>query len=220
MISPHEDGRRAPSPQQLAAYADGELDGPEQAPLKRRVEDWLATHAEAAAAVEGQRALTRLWQETTPPEPAESTWAEMLDCLEQLPHPLARTRSWLAAWVAGLLVACAAAVWLTVVWLQPRDKGEVVEQRRPEPPGKTNGAPKLAPETIEPFAVARADEIEILSVGGADTATLVVGEVPVRGVLVLAAVGDVEVQRTDSELRVAGSPMIWTPLENERDDDP
>ncbi|HYT93361.1 MAG TPA: hypothetical protein VEL76_31885 [Gemmataceae bacterium] len=215
MMSRNDDEHRAPSPEQLAAYADGELDYPELAPLKRRVEEWLATHSEAAAEVEGQRSLTRLWQATTPVEPAESVWATVLARLEQMPQPATRTRSWLGAWVAGILVACAAAVWLAVLFFQPRDREAVVDRKQP---GKTNAAPKLAPQIEEPFEVALADEIEILSVRGADTGTLIVGEVPVRGALVLVAPGEVEVQRTDAELRVAGSPMIWTPLENERDD--
>jgi hypothetical protein len=222
MMPQNEDGRRAPSPEQLAAYADGELDCPELAPLKCRVEEWLALHPEAAAEVEGQRRLAHLWQATTPAEPAESAWTAILQRLERLPapRPVAGPRWWPAAWVAGILAACAAALWLTVVLLQSGNQPELADrkQQRPAPPGKTKGEPKLAPVSEEPFEVARGDEIEILSIRGGDTGTLPVGEVPVRGNLVLPVPGEVEVQRTDSELRVGGSPMIWTPLANERDD--
>ena len=49
----HNDvGGAVPSPGQLAAYVDGELD----AAACRQVEAWLATHPEAAAEIEAQRA--------------------------------------------------------------------------------------------------------------------------------------------------------------------
>src|SRR5205823_2431220 len=55
----HNDvGGEVPSPGQLAAYVDGELD----AAACRRVEAWLAAHPEAAAEIEAQRRLADLWR--------------------------------------------------------------------------------------------------------------------------------------------------------------
>jgi hypothetical protein len=222
----NEDEPRTLSPEQLAAYADGELDRPELAPLKTRVEEWLAAHPGAAAEVEAQRRLARLWQASAPPEPPESAWGPILARLVLIPvRPVAPSRWGHMVWVAGLLAACAAGVWLTLALRQPGDEAKVVQPGLLPAgfPGKTlavaKAAPeKTAPEDMQPFPVATADEVEILSVKGADTGTLVVGEPPVRGELVLALPGEVEVTRTTSEVRVGGSPMIWTPLENERED--
>jgi hypothetical protein len=223
MIPQNEDARRGPSPEQLAAYVDGELDRPEMVPLKRRVEDWLAACPEAATEVDAQRRLAQVWQATTPPEPGEDAWAAVLARLEQTPvRPVKALRWRPAAWVAGILAACAAAVWLTLVLLQPRDQANRVDLKRRPTPAKESPAPrdtKAAPAPVEPFEVVTADEVEILSVRGADTGTLVVGEVPVRGELVLPLPGEVEIkERADAEVRVGGSPMIWSPLTNERDE--
>jgi anti-sigma factor RsiW len=105
---------RAPSPDQLVAYADGVLDGPARA----AVETWLADHPEARAEVEAWRRLDRLWRQTEAPEPAAAAWDAVLARVEAaLPAaaPAAATvgpaRRWLfglgaaAAVVAGLLLA-------------------------------------------------------------------------------------------------------------------
>ena len=119
------------------------------------------------------------------------------------------SRWWPAAWVAGILAACAAAVWLTVVLLRPHDNADLVDRRAVPSPREKEApdrkAAKAVPAAVEPFEVATADEVEILSVRGADTGTLVVGEVPVRGELVLPLPGEVEIkERADAEVRVAG----------------
>jgi hypothetical protein len=79
-------------------------------------------------------------------------------------------------------------------------------------------APRPVPAEVEPFAVATADEVEVLSIKGADTSTLVVGELPFSGPMVLVQVGEVEVQRVEREVRMgsSGPPMVWAPLDRER----
>src|SRR5262249_30449778 len=121
MIAWQGDDEPAPTPEQLAAYADGELDGRAEEALRRRIEAWLARHPEGAGDLDAQRALARLWQATTPPEPSEATWADVLARLEQVsPSPDVRParstrRLALAAWITAALAAGAAAVWLAVV---------------------------------------------------------------------------------------------------------
>src|SRR5262249_58485620 len=85
--------------------------------------------------------------------------------------------------------------------------------------GRMRAQPRV-PEEVEPFAVATGDEVEVLSIKGADTGTLVVGELPFSGPMVLVQVGEVEVQRVEREVRMGstGPPMVWTPLEGERNE--
>ena len=76
-----------------------------------------------------------------------------------------------------------------------------------------------------PFAVARAHEVEILNVEGADTHTLVVGDLPLKGLLELAGLGDVTVNSVqpaardnmlpDVHLSGPGRPMIWAKLDTD-----
>lgn len=155
----------APTPEQLAAYADCELDGrPEAEGLCRRIEAWLARHPEAAADLQAQRALERLWQATTPAEPAESAWADVLARLEDIPlSPAAgparsaRLRA-RAAWAAVLLGASAAALWLALVLLRPAEERQVVRKGPPAPgPRLPAVRGELVPEAVEPFPVATAD---------------------------------------------------------------
>jgi hypothetical protein len=217
MISWKGDDEPAPTPEQLAAYADGELDGcPDLGPLRQCIEAWLARHPEAAADLEAQRRLAQLWQATTPPEPSEAAWQRVLDRLET-PAPDGRGAvPRLAAWAVAALAAAAAAVWLALNLLRPADGPEVARQlpRVPGPPVRV----EPPTEPVEPFAVATSDEVEILSIGGADTATVAVGELPLNGPMLLVQAGEVEVQRAEPEVRTGGngSPMVWTPLATER----
>jgi hypothetical protein len=70
---PNENGEELP-PRLLAAYADGEVTPEERA----RIEAWLTDHPEAAAEVDAQRSLARLYEETPPPAPSEEEWRDVL----------------------------------------------------------------------------------------------------------------------------------------------
>jgi hypothetical protein len=194
----------APSPEQLAAYADGELEDGPLVPLRQRVERWLADHPEAAAEVEELRRLDRLWQEHAPAEPGEADWAPVLAALEQAPlrpprwpNRGGRRPYYLAA---AVLAATAAALLLAL------------SLPRPLPPDV--GPP---PEEVEPFPVATAEEVEITSIDGADTRALVVGVPPVTEPLLLAAAGEVTLTTVAADLQMMGgnegSPMIWAALQ-------
>jgi hypothetical protein len=226
MISWQGDDDPAPAPEELTAYADGELDdSPQGAALRRRIETWLARHPEASAEVQGQRALTPLWEATSPPEPSEASWANVLARLDRVPltPPPTSARRFslraLAAWSAATVAAVAAALWLSLVLLWPVPERQLVRQVVPRPgPRPPVVQPQPVPEPIEPFPVATGDEVEVLSIRGADTETLVVGELPLDGPMVLVAAGEVEVKRAEPEVRMGGGgpPMLWTPLDRER----
>jgi len=197
----------------LAAYADGELEGRDDlAPLKQRVEVWLAEHPEAAAELARIRQLKQAWQETTPPGPAPHVWRRLLQAIERTPRqaPIAPASWRRKATVAAVLAASIAFVF--AMWSARRPGVE----RLPE---------AASPVEAAPFSVAAAHEVEILNVDGADTPTLVVGELPVQGPLVLAAPGEVTVTSVQPaardnmvpEVNVQGPrrPMIWARAETD-----
>jgi hypothetical protein len=192
-----------PGPELLAAYADGELDG--SPALCRRLEGWLAAHPEAAAEVAAQRRLRHLWDAAAPPEPGEDAWeaaraavAEHLSRAAAAARARAAVRRWLFV-AGGGLAASVAVVWLTLALLSREGPPQTAQQHRPP-----------APMTLQPLPVATEDEIEILSVEGDDTGTLVVGDEPVRQSMVLAESGEVAVINMvpDVQLDARGSPMF------------
>jgi hypothetical protein len=189
------------------------------APLRQRVEEWLAEHPEDAEPLDQQRSLARLWEATTPPEPSEAAWATAWTRLETLPlHPATRGPWRPVVWLAGVLAAGAAAAWGAFLLLHPEAGQAIVRHEQPWP--LKLQVPVLHAEPIIPFEVATAEEVEILRVNGADTSTLVVGTLPLHGTLELVSPGDVEVQRAEQTVRMGSgsSPMIWAPLPDERSD--
>jgi anti-sigma-K factor RskA len=165
----------SPTPEQLAAYVDGELD-----PARRRgVETWLRNHPEAAAEIEQYQRLARLWKAAAPIEPEGAKWATVLARVESglRSHSLPLWRSQLIR--MGAAAALAAAVMLLVC------------RHRPEP---TEG-----PVRGELLAVVSPDDVDILSLRAADRVTLVVGVPPVTEPLVLASPRDVELERIEPD---------------------
>src|SRR5207248_8357618 len=83
--------------------------------------------------------------------------------------------------------------------------------------------PPQEPPAAEPLAVVSSDDVEIVSLRAADRDTLVVGIPPVTGPLVLAAVGDVELQGIEPDAdgmipdfhmdERSVTPMIVAPLD-------
>jgi len=209
-------------PEIVAAYLDGELEGRDElAPLRRRVEAWLAEHPQARTQLADQRRLRKLWQNTSAQEPSSGQWRETYGRLQlrlqEASKPLDRStgRRWA---LAGAVVAAAACL-LVVVLFQAGDQVRF----RPV----ANIAPlTFLDEDVGPLSVAQAHEVEILNVEGADTGTVVVGELPVKGPLELATRDEISVthmqpcQRDNMVPRVRGQhPMIWAFLDSERDGD-
>ena len=93
----------APTPHQLAAYADGELSPVEAA----AIEAYLHTHAVAAAEVQALRNFSAVWQEKVIAEPTE--WANTSSASRVVwphrdPYPcpggLSLSGCWLPHWPA------------------------------------------------------------------------------------------------------------------------
>lgn len=205
---------RKPSPELFAAHAAGELEGdPALAPVKEQVERWLAEHPDDRLPGNEGRLLDDLWKETKPPEPDARAFAVILDCLQALPVPPETTRPFWARAVAWL-GATAAAVWLAFFFW-------------PKPPVATidddgaDSAPRVI--AVVAFPVATSGEIEILSVEGSDTASLVIGQ-PVHGPIELLAPGEVTLTSVQPAARdnmlprihqSHETPMIWARVESE-----
>jgi hypothetical protein len=206
---------RGPSPAQLMAYADGELGPGERA----RVEAWLADHLEAAAEVETLRRLERLWQTAAPPEPAPEAWAGALARIAMsLPGPVpARPRAAFRPllWASG--VAGAAAVLLAILLTPSLWPG----LPRPNGPGETEE---------EPFPVASAEDVTIISMDAHDMGALVVGQPPVQdGPLEMASRNDIKVLSVEPAWPdgpvgrfVQGDeiPMLWSSVIGNEDPEP
>jgi hypothetical protein len=207
-MTPCNDGSWSPGPELLAAYFDGEFEGRDDlAELRQRLENWLAGSPSAQKELADYRHLKKLWHETAPAEPDPSAWAQIrahLEACVQGPvsaRPTSRKRSWRST----TLVACAASVMLALF----------IGSRLAEGPDDA------------PFPVAAEHEVVILHVEGADTGTLVVGELPLKGPLELVGPGDMTVtsvqpaQRDNMvpEVHVAesGRPIIWARADWEED---
>jgi anti-sigma-K factor RskA len=168
-----------PTPQQLAAYVDGEL-----GPADRAVVDaWLGAHPDARDDVEAQRRLLRQWQAAATPVPDEAAWAGTLARVEAGLAEAAREQAGsrqlaVALRLVGALAAAAAVVVLALAL------GQHFTPRKP------------------PLPVVTADDVQILSIEGDDVGALVVGEPPVQGPLTLASADDVTVDKSGSDVEV------------------
>jgi anti-sigma factor RsiW len=213
-----------PRPELLAAYADGELEGPAFRQLKAQVESWLAAHPQAAADLAADRHLEDLLRRCPAPGPSEDLWDAVQGRVRSDLERLAAAgrqgfslRRRLTAAMAGLTSA-AAAVWLALS-LVPRPAS-------PELSRATHPA-RVADQDVA-FPVATEDEVEILSVQGEDTGTVVVGQMPLQGPMELAGPGDVTLTSVrparadnmmpDVRMDDTDTPLVWARLEGEREE--
>jgi anti-sigma-K factor RskA len=197
-------------PELLAAYADGELDAAGRA----RVEAWLAAHPEARAELENQRKLSRtnskLWHTSSPPSPGERSWSRLFvrvhTALANRPATAEPTRGAPRFRFGAAALAAAAAVLFAIGLFRP---GE---------PAPVDPSPS-SDETV--LVMADPADIDIQSIQDADTELLVIGQPPLIGLVVLAAPGDIQLEKvakdTDGMMpreMVAGAnvPMLCVPM--------
>jgi anti-sigma factor RsiW len=176
-----------PTPEQLAAWADGELGRAEA----ERVEAWLRSHPAAAQEALEARRITRLYSDHPPAEPSDRAWQGALAAIEDAlarPRVPARPR-WPLRLVLGLTAAAALLAGVVLarsLWTaRPPEQPlrEVVEGPRVEPP---------APEDEEPFPVAAAGEVNVLSIDAADADRVLMGQ-PLFGTFEVASPEDIEI---------------------------
>ena len=202
MTGPENEDAWQPSPELLAAYFDGECEGRDDlAGMRSRLEAWLADNPQGRADMAEYRQLRQLWLQTAPSEPAPQAWQAMwnrIEAAQGVPRPVKRMGR-RRVWRAAALIAAAACVLVAIGVFRP--------------------APAPLADDDSPFPVASASEIVIMRVEGDDANTLVVGELPLDGPLVLAAPGEITVtsaqpaQRDkmipNMDLNGPGPPIIW-----------
>jgi anti-sigma factor RsiW len=215
------DEHQPPDPRQLAAYADGELTDDARARIDAALADHPAAAEELRAQQEFARSNAEFWRAVAAPEPTDAAWDRTLGRIasalrESAPprRPGFRRLPWLAVAVG---TAAAALVWV-VAGLNP--------------PAGPNGLVLSVPVVPDPYddgndgevlAVAKADDVEILSIREEDVPMLVVGRHPVPGPITLAGLDDVAVHSMapdaeghwpEARMGTENSdvPMIYVPL--------
>lgn len=158
-----------PTPERLAAFADGELHGCDRA----KVEAYVAACPRAAVEVEAFRQLASMCQATTAPEPSPEAWAATLARVQAAlpsvrePRPARRParRVWRPA------IAAAAVLFLSLLsyamW------------------------PARVVSSEGPLDLADAGDVFIICMDADDVEHLLIGQPPVCGALVLAGPDDV-----------------------------
>jgi anti-sigma factor RsiW len=185
-------GGTRPTPERLAAYADGELHGPERA----LVEAWLDVCPQARAEVEALRRLASQCRHTVAPEPSPDAWDAALNRLHAalpaeeprpLPYPRPRRRSFRPALGAAAAVVAAVLVGRGLWLIAPRVPPSVASPANP-----TVAVTPFSPSTLTgPLRLVDAHDVDIISMDGEDTGILLVGHPPLLDALVLAGPGDV-----------------------------
>jgi hypothetical protein len=189
MIGFNDRYRDRPFPELLAAYADGELDAAGRA----RVEAWLAGHPEALAELENQRKLSRtnskLWHSSAPPSPGERSWSRLFGRVHTAlanrpatPEPTRRSPRF--RYGAAILATAAAALFAI---------GRLYRPGEPDPVVPSPGVDETALVMADPA------DVDVQSIQDADTELLVVGQPPFAGQLVLAAAGDIQLEKVQKD---------------------
>jgi hypothetical protein len=175
------DGPR-PTPERLAAYADGELHGPDRA----AIEAWLDICPPARAEVEAMRHLNCQCRRTTAPEPSPDAWDAVLNNLHAALPAGARSRFVPRPRRRSFVPALAAAAAIVVGILVGR--GFWTESKFVPPTSVSTSQPALL---VGPLDLVSSRDIDIISMGGQDTAILLVGRPPIHDAMQLAGPGDV-----------------------------
>ena len=199
-------------PDWLAAYADEELSPEDRA----RVEQWLAEDPQARELLDAQESFgptnTEFWSTVRPQPPTPAQWSGAYERIA--PQAAPHWRAW-AGWLGtvGLLATAA-----TLILAMPAPQCPCLNA----PPDDVPTVP-ASPIDDEPFAMASADDVRIISLPEAAARLLLVGEHPLGDSIVLLAQAD-EIVYFGVGSDIAGrfpdvpadpnaqdAPMIWAP---------
>jgi hypothetical protein len=185
--------RSKPSPEQLAAYVDGELASAD----RHQVEAWLAEHPEAEAEVVADRHLLQVWRDSQPPDPAPEAWARTLQRIAAAVPPGGPAprngRRWTVRFVAGLLTAAAVlGGWLLARPYFLRHTPPTPEERSGKDVVKNLPKAPAEDEGDGPFPVVAPGEVNIISMEAGDADAVVTGH-PIMGEFEFAQPTDIEV---------------------------
>ena len=166
---------RTPTPEQIAAWIDGESPRGEAA----MIEAWMAVHPETRRDAEAMAQTTRLYRDQAIPMPSESRWQSAFDRIQPRVAPTGG-----AGWRLLLGLALASAAVLGAVML--------ARTLWPTTPPAIVLTPPIPPEEDEePFAVARLAEVHIIHMDADDADRIVTGQ-PIMGTMVFAAQSDID----------------------------
>ena len=171
------DPNSGPTPEQLAAYADGELAWADRA----AVEAWLARDPAAAAEVESLRRFTQAWRDAAPSPPGPDAWSRVRSKIESgldAPPAPAADRRWPRRLLLGAAAAARGAAAAAVMALALSNAGRVP----PAPLGPPEQPPPGPLAEEEPYPVVGPEDVVVVSIGGADTDCLVAARPPVDSV--------------------------------------
>jgi hypothetical protein len=234
-----------PPEEHFAAYADGELRGEDLI----RMEEWLCAHPEDAARVDAQQQPSSLCRRTTPPEPSETVWAAALERIESalasssvLPKGQPNRLKVSTRIKVGALAAAAAVAAAFVLYSGGLgDRATHREQLLDSPAAKVQAIGGPETNSIDDdlaflqnpalsLLILSPDDVDILSLEGADDDAIVVGEPPVGKEFKLVSPGDIALRSVAADvdgmvpqMRVkpgaAAVPMLVAPMnvsKNER----
>jgi hypothetical protein len=157
-------------------------------------EAWLTAHPEANDELDDLRNLRGTFQSAWPAEPDASAWSVRLNRIASAgagAHVAKKPAPRRPLWVAIGLMAAAAVVALLVARLW--------------------WTPALPPEPFEePYPVAEADDVNIISIEAEDLPHLVVGEPPVSGELAFVRTEDVRVIKCKKCPKSGNMPHLET----------
>jgi hypothetical protein len=208
----------------LCAYLDDQLDLGE----RLRVEAWLEEYPQAKADLEEMRQLVPLWQANPPPEPTLETWYTVREQIENGLHTPCKgsrstraSRGQLAGVIGGLSVAAALLLFLL-------GRPWWTTERPPDKPRGNPGIAQLPPEQgteEEPFEVAQAHEVNIISMDAADADLLALEGSPMLGEIELARPEDIYIVRVEpgqenqpmARVEEGAYPMIVPALASAKD---
>jgi hypothetical protein len=194
----------------LAAYADDELPPNERA----RVERWLAENQEARDTLDAQESLARgnaeFWNTVRAPEPSSAQWN---DALNRIAIPVAvPSRRWVGWLSTAGLMATAATLFIAL----PGPQHPCLN-----PPDIVPGG--VNPSEVEPYPMASAADVRIISMPQSAAGLLLVGDHPIGdSLLILAKADEVEFLGVGNDPdgrfpavpfdpQAADAPMIWAP---------
>lgn len=142
--------------------------------------------------------LADLFARNAPPEPAEDAWARTFASIDRGTPPPRRPSRWWLTGAAGLITA--AAVLLAVVYTRwPGPSG----------PAKPDAVVKLpaGDDNDEPFAVASASEVHVISVDVDDADRLALGR-PLLGLFEVATPTEIELVDAEPDEESLETPWL------------
>jgi hypothetical protein len=156
--------------------------------------------------------LRSLFRAGAPAEPSEAEWSALLDGVQRgLDRPRVTPVPAGSRWRLSIMAAATLAAALALALAVPsfRDQpGPAIDHERAD---------------VAAFPVTDRDDVEILSVDADDSRAIVVGDLPLRGPIVLMEPGDVALRSLERgpqgefpdvhmQAETEQGPMIWAPL--------